>query len=279
MKTSKALALASGLGIALVSATAFAGNSDHSDHEGNGVGKGKNVVNRVAQMKMHTGSGMHMGSGAMRMGSGMHRPGEGMAFSGFLRTDFTTDETVALKVLLDAHKNEVQSLFASGSTLTQEERQTKIATLHTAFINSLLPYVIVSKQEEFKTKFAEMKTPEDRKEMHEERQEMREQRQEVRQEARGQRQENRQEARSERQATRMDTAINKILDTKLAKFSTDAEKLAWLGNITAKVDAVLVKISSAKTKETLQALKDLVGERVDALNGTTSESVIESILQ
>jgi hypothetical protein len=67
-------------------------------------------------------------------------------------------------------------------------------------------------------------------------------------------------------------SLIKALDAKIATFPDDASKITWLTAVNVKIDALAAKVSAQKSKDILAALKNLINERIDALNGNTVDT-------
>lgn len=75
------------------------------------------------------------------------------------------------------------------------------------------------------------------------------------------------------------TSVTTALDAKLSTFSSDSERVTWLGNVNTKIDAILPKISSTKNRAILESLHELISQKIDSLNGvSSSDSLLNSIL-
>ena len=205
---------------------------------------------------------MH-GSGAFDHGSGAMR-GEGM-YSSYLRTDLTDTEKTAISTLMESNRTSVKTILeANGSGSLSDTSKTELQTLQTAFVANMLQYIQTDKQTDFQTKFATFSV--------------------FRGDKNGK---NRPEASttSEKTTTKKQTATEKkigtLVDTKLATFSTDSEKIAWMEGVATKVDAALNKTSSSTQKRTLKAMKSVLEDRIDTLSGTstTDTTSVDSLLQ
>ena len=61
-------------------------------------------------------------------------------------------------------------------------------------------------------------------------------------------------------------SVRKAVDKKLATLETTEAKIAWLKNVSAKIDTLKGKVLSNKNKNLLKALQGLINERLDALD-------------
>lgn len=74
--------------------------------------------------------------------------------------------------------------------------------------------------------------------------------------------------------------ISPLIDAKLATLSTADAKLAWLNAVNAKIDALSAKVTAQKSKDVLGALKDLLNQKIDAINNVgVDSSIINNLLQ
>lgn len=74
--------------------------------------------------------------------------------------------------------------------------------------------------------------------------------------------------------------ISVLIDTKLATLSTNDTKLAWLNAVNQKIDALSAKVTAQRSKDILTALKDLLNQKIDAINNVgVDSSIINNILQ
>ncbi len=75
-------------------------------------------------------------------------------------------------------------------------------------------------------------------------------------------------------------SVGSTIDKKLATFSSTDDKITWLKWVSSKIDTLLTTVSAPKTKILLIALQNLIKEKIDTLNGITSdESLINDLLK
>lgn len=75
-------------------------------------------------------------------------------------------------------------------------------------------------------------------------------------------------------------SVAQALDNRLATFTDTESKLAWLNGVNAKIDALAAKVTSQKSKDLLNALKNLINSKIDDLNGNSIDSTtITNLLQ
>lgn len=188
--------------------------------------------------------------------------------SKYLRTDLTDTEKTTLDSLMKAHKEAMMTLMKNNTDNSwSTDMQTQMKTLCEKHVNEMLPYIATDKIEAFKTDIANksMMPGGMKGGRHWEMKEMK-----------GEWKKNW----NTKQNTVLPANINKALDTKLATFSTDAEKITWLNSINSKIDTLITKVTSTKTRNTLNALKDLINEKIDAINGNNvDDSTIENLLK
>lgn len=83
-----------------------------------------------------------------------------------------------------------------------------------------------------------------------------------------------------RQTKLLPASIGTKIDTKLASLASDAARSEWLNAVIAKVETLEAKAKSKKVKSLFSELKDLLNEKLDAVNGTsTDSSVIDGLFQ
>ncbi|MDQ1343610.1 MAG: hypothetical protein QG650_329 [Patescibacteria group bacterium] len=243
------------------------------------------------------GRGQWMNQGQGRFGSGVKAPygtmdgrqnpmGNTAQLVKFFRTDITDAERETLKSLRDEHQEAVKSLSESmkEGDITAEEFKAKMESLFTDYLAALLPYVLSDKQEEFKAAFKAGPAP----------MMMNKNQQGVGRQDKGKGMEQgmRQGKNPgmEQGMKAAVTAVKKVqllpakigtsIDAKLTALSTDTEKLAWLNAVIGKVEALEAKVKSKKSKAVLTELKDLLNQKVDALEGNdATEDAINEILQ
>ncbi len=190
-------------------------------------------------------------------------------FDKYLKTDLTDTEKTALKDIIKAHDDAVKSILESNKSsswsLSGTWVQNQIKTLRDEFITKLLPYIATDKQESFKTEMAEF--PQNPwkwdknfwKNMN------------------GRESDNFKPNISQ---SMLPFNINKTLEAKLATFDSNDKKITWLTSINTKIDTLLSKITSQKNKNLLNALKDLINEKIDTLNwNTVDKTIIEDLLK
>lgn len=74
--------------------------------------------------------------------------------------------------------------------------------------------------------------------------------------------------------------ISPLIDTKFAAFATSDAKIAWITSINQKIDILAAKVTSQRSKDILSALKDLLNEKLDAINNVgVDSSIINNIIQ
>jgi hypothetical protein len=81
-------------------------------------------------------------------------------------------------------------------------------------------------------------------------------------------------------ASLIPASINTLIDTKLGNMADNTSRVAWLSNVNDKIDILSTKVTSQKSKDILSELKDLLTQKIDAINGGTSaSSLLNGLLQ
>lgn len=74
--------------------------------------------------------------------------------------------------------------------------------------------------------------------------------------------------------------ITSLVDARLASLSTNEAKIAWLNGINLKIDVLAAKVTAQKSKNILAELKDLLNQKIDAINNVeVDSSVLNNLLQ
>ncbi|MBP8016803.1 hypothetical protein KAZ01_02235, partial [Candidatus Gracilibacteria bacterium] len=165
----------------------------------------------------------------------------------------------------DAVKSILESNKSSSGSLSGTGVQNQIKTLRDEFITKLLPYIATDKQESFKTEMAEFPQNPGKGDKN------------FGKNMNGRESDNFKPNISQ---SMLPFNINKTLEAKLATFDSNDKKITWLTSINTKIDTLLSKITSQKNKNLLNALKDLINEKIDTLNGNTvDKTIIEDLLK
>ncbi len=205
------------------------------------------------------GSGKMIDEGDMNKKPPMDQGGE---LSMFMKNPLTTEEKTAFKNLMDAHMATKDAIMANTS-LTLEQRATKMKDLMTQHFSDLIVYVAVDKEDAFK-KATELQLVHMTKKQ--------ENRQEFKDSAKEQRQEFNTQAQAKKQAL---SDKNKIILIK----TIDTLSLEKLQSILAKVEKALAVSKKERVLAQLNEIGDMVQNKIDELTGTSSEdSVLSDVL-
>ncbi len=249
-------------GIAASAASAYADENESQEQQGQG--QEMRQGGREGEMRERSGSG-----------SQQRRGGGGM-IDQYLRTNLTKAEMDALKVVLDQQRDAMKTLADSlkAGTITQAEFENQAKALREAHVTAVSQYVATEKLEAFKTALAArpLTPPKEGREQGE----------------RG-RMDNgsgsvsnggNRPARETRQAKLLPVSIGTKIDAKLAALGTDAARAEWLNAVIAKVEALEAKAKSKKAKSLFSELKDILNEKLDAIDGTTTDvNSLDSLIQ
>ena len=206
----------------------------------------------------------------------MQRRGGGGIIDQYLRTDLTKADMDALKAILDKQRESMKALADSlkAGTITQADFETQAKALREAHVTAVSQYVATDKLDAFKAALEAMplipsKDGQGR-------------------EGRG-RMENgsgsvndsgSRQGRENRQNKLLPATIGTKIDAKLATLANDAARADWLNAVIAKVEALEAKAKSKKAKSLFSELKDLLNEKLDAIDGTTSDaSSLDNLIQ
>lgn len=247
-------------GIAVSAASAYADENESQDQQDQG-------------QEMRQGGGMMRQGGGReggmreRSGSGSQQRGGGM-IDQYLRTDLTKADMDAFKVVLDQQREAMKALADSlkAGTITQAEFETQAKALRDAHVTAVSQYVAADKLEAFKAALAArpLTPPKDGRDQGE----------------RGHMDNGSgsvsdggsRPARETRQAKLLPASIGTKIDAKLAALATDAARAEWLNAVIAKVEALETKAKSKKAKSLFSELKDLLNEKLDAIDGTSTDA-------
>lgn len=265
MKNLKYIALATVIGAWAFAATTFADDSNSMNYVNKSI---------MSNHKMY-GTGMiHNGPWMNNSGTGMQMNKGLVIFEKYLRTDLTdadkaaiatikTNHEAAMKALMESMKLEKSNISQADMQVKMTEMQTKMKALHDQFVADLIPYIAIDKTEEFKAAMAKMpvmskwltnwqkygmsnwnqkwKNKEDEKI-------------------------NNINKKNQQIKIALPDSVVKALDKKIATFTTVDEKVIWLKGIVIKIDTLLTKTLSEKSKNLLNTLKNLVNERIEVLS-------------
>lgn len=202
----------------------------------------------------------------------------------YLRTDLSDAERASLEAVLKRDREAAKKLAESlkNGDITREEFETQAKAFRAKHIEAVLPYVATDKQDAFKSAVESRPLiplrqgnvgPMNGRDAAERRDDRRADRQQGDREGRGN------GVATVRKAKLLPANIGATIDAKLSKFSTDADKLAWLKGVVTKIETLESKVTARKTKAVLAELKDLLNEKIDSLNGTASDAdVINELL-
>lgn len=213
---------------------------------------------------------------AHRMGTGSvnengRKETRGSEYKQFLRTDLTASETATLTGTIEANRNSMKALMDSfkAETLTQTEFDTQSKALRESLKNAIVAYVASDKVDEFYTEFSKVpaaiqaKTNENGTPKKDSSADT-------------------VSAKSSNKTSYLLANIGTALDSKLAAYSNDTDRKAWLDSVVGKVETMESKAKKAKTKALLQEFKTLLQEKIDALDdsvGTDDSENIDAIFQ
>lgn len=250
-------------GIAVSASSAYADENESQDQQGQG-------------QEMRQGGGMMRQGGGReggmreRSGSGSQQRRGGGMIDQYLRTDLTKADMDALKVVLDQQREAMKTLADSlkAGTITQAEFETRAKTLIDAHVVAVSQYVAADKLEAFKTALAArpLTPPKDGQGQGERGDHGRMDNGSGSVSDGGNR-----PAREIRQAKLLPASIGTKIDAKLTALATDAARAEWLNAVIAKVEALEAKAKSKKAKSLFSELKDLLNEKLDAIDGTSTD--------
>ena len=191
-----------------------------------------------------------------RMGTGNsnenpnRKEGRGIEYKEFLRTDLTASETATLTGAIESNRNSMKTLMDSlkAGTITQSDFETQAKALRETLKNVVVSYVRSDKVDEFSAEFSKVPT------------------------APGN-----QVAKNVKKTSYLPANIGTSLDAKLAAYSSDEDRKAWLDAVVGKVETMESKAKKAKTKALLQEFKSLLQEKIDALDDEISDEVDEEV--
>lgn len=212
---------------------------------------------------------------AHRMGTGTsnenpnRKEGRGLEYKEFLRTDLTASETATLTGAIESNRNSMKTLMDSlkAGTLTQSDFETQAKALRESLKNVVVSYVQSDKVDEFYAEFAKVPTAPGAK-----------------LNGNGVEKTEKKEtasgnpvAKTSKKTSYLPANIGTSLDAKLAAYSNDADRKAWLDAVVGKVETMESKAKKTKTKALLQEFKTLLQEKIDALDEEISADDSESI--
>ncbi len=173
---------------------------------------------------------------------------QGMEFKQFLRTDLTASETATLTGALEANRTSMRTLSDSlkAGTIAQTEFETQAKALRESLKNVIVGYVAADKVDEFYAEFEKFPAAP------------------------------RAGANGKVKTSYLPANIATALDNKLAAYSNDTDRKAWLDAVVGKVETMKSKAKKTKTKALLQEFKTLLQEKIDALDNDVS---IDAIFQ
>ncbi|MFB0964640.1 MAG: hypothetical protein QMC36_02940 [Patescibacteria group bacterium] len=206
-----------------------------------------------------------MGTGALNENAN-RKEGRGQEYKEFLRTDLTASETATLTGAIELNRTSMKALMDSlkAGTLTQADFDTQAKALRESLKNVIVTYVQSDKVADFYAEFAKVPTAP----------------------------QNGNEARktdkngtfvadaptkAAKKTSYLPSNIGTSLDAKLAAYSNDTDRKAWLDAVIGKVETMESKAKKTKTKALLQEFKTLLQEKIDALDDSVSTDDSESI--
>lgn len=208
-----------------------------------------------------------MGTGALNENAN-RKEGRVQEYKEFLRTDLTASETATLTGAIESNRASMKALVDSlkAGTLTQADFDTQAKALRESLKNVIVTYVQSDKVADFYAEFA--KVP-----------------------AAPQNAANGDKARktdkngtaanaptkAAKKTSYLPANIGTALDAKLAAYSNDTDRKAWLDAVVGKVETMESKAKKTKTKALLQEFKTLLQEKIDALDDSVSTDDSESI--
>ena len=68
------------------------------------------------------------------------------------------------------------------------------------------------------------------------------------------------------------SSVTKLLDTKLASFSSDTDRRIWLAGVQQKITNLLSNVANKTTRGVLYALSNLVKQKIDSMSETSTDS-------
>lgn len=273
MKKLQYIALATIISVWALVSTTFADNAGMNNDS-------MNKMNNKSMFKNHVMSWA-------QMGSWMEMKWQVM-FEKFLKTDLTdvdkvaiaaikTNLETAMRILMESMKPEVSSISQADMQTKMAELKTKIQVLHDQLIADLIPYIATDKAEEFKVAMSKMPVM-GKWEINWQKNGMDNGKQNDKNEnyKNWQKNDNNDNKKSQLNNNILPASVNKALETKLATFTTDADKITWLTGVNSKIDVLLTKTLSIKNKNLLIALRELISQKIDSINWTSTD--IDSIL-
>lgn len=285
MKNLKYIALATIISVWALTATTFADDSNNTES------KYMNMPNVHNYKKMSWSWMIHSGPWMNNYGSwmkDMKNNGQVM-IEKYLKSDLTDVDKAAIATIKSNHETAMKALRESmksinNSGATQEEMKTrmeemnvKMKALHEEFVNALLPYIATDKVEEFKAIMAKMPVMagwvmNGQKNWMDNGNQYWKDKKEDKQ--------NIQNLKNQQVKIALPDSVVKALDKKIATFSTTDEKVTWLTSINLKIDTLLTKTLSEKSKNLLNALKNLINDRIETVSWTwINEDSIINLLQ
>lgn len=191
-----------------------------------------------------------------RMGTGNsnenpnRKEGRGIEYKEFLRTDLTASETATLTGAIESNRNSMKTLMDSlkAGTITQSDFETQAKALRETLKNVVVSYVLSDKVDEFYAEFAKVPTAAGNP-----------------------------VAKNPKKTSYLPANIGTSLDAKLAAYSNDEDRKAWLDAVVGKVETMESKAKKTKTKALLQEFKSLLQEKIDALDDEISDEVDEEV--
>ena len=211
---------------------------------------------------------------AHRMGTGAvnengRKETRAAEYKQFLRTDLTASETATLTGAIEANRNSMKTLMDSlkAGGVTQSDFDTQAKALRENLKNVIVAYVASDKVDEFYAEFAKVPTAPQAKTN----------------ENGTPKNENKDSSatpastKTANKTSYLPANIGTALDAKLAAYSNDTDRKAWLDAVVGKVETMESKAKKTKTKALLQEFKTLLQEKIDALDDSVSTDDSENI--
>lgn len=74
--------------------------------------------------------------------------------------------------------------------------------------------------------------------------------------------------------------VLRSLEAKLSRFDTDEKRMAWIESVNTKIDVLMAKVSSSRSKALLQALKELLTRKADEIRQKNDDdAMLNNLLQ
>lgn len=212
---------------------------------------------------------------AHRMGTGTQnenanrKEGRVQEYKEFLRTDLTASETATLTGAIESNRASMKALMDSvkAGTLAQADFDTQAKALRETLKNVIVAYVQSDKVDEFYAEFAKVPSaPQNAANGNE-----------ARKTDKNGTAATDNAAKTAKKTSYLPANIGTALDAKLAAYSNDTDRKAWLDAVVGKVETMESKAKKTKTKALLQEFKTLLQEKIDALDDSVSTDDSESI--